>query len=289
MGSASDARTLRQLFARLVHQEFYDVHYAFPAIVEKYLEPHPDSYGKGQTRGVLKARAIVRPKYRKFMHGGKHVVLKELWNVPVSWYRLHDFEFRFPLRKGDVVMCIVSERALDHLLEDHKPRHPQIKEMGRIEDAVVLPFGMRTDDDPLTPDEALDCLYFANVDEDGSPVSKFIMQPDGKVKIIAPEIDLIGKVNLADYGGPGAARIGDHDDDDEGSGADAIVEGSEGCFIADKSGYKAGITEPEFILKEESTTEEQPQPPAEENPPHTSENEDGATAPPTTGGENAPS
>ncbi len=154
-------RQLRQLLRRIIKQELNAFHIAFPAIVVEYQEAHPDPWGRESTKGVLKGRAVIQPKYKRYRQDGDVVEMPVVFDVPVSWYRMGDFLFRFPLHKGDVVMCIVSERALDHLLSHRKTEHPKIKEICRLDDAVVLPFGIRTDEDPLTPDEYTDDLYIA--------------------------------------------------------------------------------------------------------------------------------
>lgn len=156
-------RQIRTILRRLMRQELIYMHFAFPAIVIEYLDAHPDPWGAGATKGVLKGRAIIQPKYKRYRQGKEVVEMPRVFDVPVSWYRMGGFLFRFPLHKGDIVMCIVSERALDHLLTDRETAFHANKEICRLDDAVILPFGLRTDADPLTPDEYTDDLYIAAV------------------------------------------------------------------------------------------------------------------------------
>jgi hypothetical protein len=266
----SDARRFRELFKRLVRGEMIAMHFAFLCIVEEYLGPHPDAWGQSQTLGVLKSRAVVKPKQKKVKHGGKDAELKEIWNVPVSWGASFGggFMIRMPLVKGDVVMVVVSERALDRLIVDRKAAHPEIKEICRIDDAVVIPFGVRMDKDPLTPMEALDCLYVARLDADGLPISKIMLKPDGEVKIVCPKFTLsCPDINIVRCNIPEdekwAARLGDKDDDSGcpgNSGSDALVEGSQPCRIADESDYAPGLTE-ETVQGSGKVVTEQPSPP----------------------------
>lgn len=268
-------RELRQLFHRLILQEVGALHYSFLCIVEKYLEPHPDPWGKTQTRGVLKARAVVRPKHKKVKQGGKAVELKELWEVPVCWYTIGGFTYRFPMSPGDIVLVVVSEKALDHLIVDREPAHPKIKAICRLKDAIVMPFGVRMDQDPYTPNEALDSLYIAKVDETGMPISKFIMKPDGEVKIVAPKISLITPdLNLVADDPESerlVARKGDRDNDSEENGSDALIEGSPAATCEDESTYAPGLTEPPLVT--DTGVEEQPTPPDPAGNPRPNEDE----------------
>ncbi len=152
-------RQFREALRRIMKQEMIACHFAFPAIVVEYMEEHPDPWGKTETKGVLKGRAIIQPKYKRYRQEGDIVEMPVIFDVPVSWYKMGDFLFRFPLHKGDVVMCVVSERALDHLLAHRRTEHPKIKEICRLDDAVILPFGLRTDEDPLTRDEYTNDVY----------------------------------------------------------------------------------------------------------------------------------
>lgn len=203
-------RQIRQLLRRLIRQELIGMHWAFPAIVVEYLGAHPDPYGATNTPGVLKGRAMVQPKIKLYKHDDKIEEMPIIFDVPVSWYQMGGFLYRFPMKPGDVVMCTVSERALDHVLADRKPQHPQIKRICRLDDAVVLPFGLRTDADAMTPDEYTDSLYIAATSANPGIVSKFIMKPDGEVLFECAKFTVISPdVNLVDYDGPQIGRIGD--------------------------------------------------------------------------------
>lgn len=261
----SHARELRQLLHRLMLQELTALHFSFVCIVEKYIEEHPDAWGKTKTRGVLKARAVVRPKAKIVKHGGEAVELKELWEVPVCWYTIGGFTYRFPMSPGDIVLVTVSERALDHIIANRDPAHPKIKEICRLRDAIVMPFGIRMDSDPYTPNEALDSLYIAKVDATGKPISKFMMKPDGEIKFVCPKFTVISPdVRLVDDiegSERHVSRIGDRDDDSGcpgNSGADALIEGSPQAWCEDESSYKAGLTEPVLQGGEVATSQPQP-------------------------------
>ena len=116
----SRAREIREAMQRFFYQELGSLDFAFLALVVKYLEPHPDAWGFTQTRGVRKGRVLIRPKHRRFKHDGEEVELRTIWDVPVCFYKTGDFTYRFPLHKGDVVYCVVSETALESLIVDHK-------------------------------------------------------------------------------------------------------------------------------------------------------------------------
>lgn len=221
---------IRRLLKRIFWRELRNLHFAFPAVVLEYLGPHPDPYGQTATPGVLKARALIRPKYKLMKENGEVVEMPTIWNVPVSWYKMGDFLYRFPLKKGDIVLCVVSERALDEVLKNREYEHVRYKGVLRLEDAVVLPFGLRMDSDPLTPDEYTDCLYIAAV-EGSNIVAKFIMTPDGTIRLEGKRVEIITPdLRLVDTTGPNVARVGD-------SCCGTIHEGSPSAICADTSSY----------------------------------------------------
>ena len=49
------------------------------------------------------------------------------------------FVMRWPVKKGDVVLVVFSERALDYILTDGQPQDPQLRRRHALDDAIALP------------------------------------------------------------------------------------------------------------------------------------------------------
>ena len=230
-----------------ISERIGDINVSFPVIIEEYLGP-VHKPGGGMELGVLQARARVRPKYTKLDVFGREVVLPPILCVPVSWWLVGDFLFSFPFKKGQIAKVTCSQRALDYILRTRNPEHPQIVEFHREDDAILEPFGIRVESDPLRPNEALDCFYIAcvkNQPDDLTPIAKFIMKPDGEIKFVCPKFTVISPdIELGDYNRLEAIRINvDADNDSETNGPDIHPSGSKCTFIATRSSYREGLTE----------------------------------------------
>ncbi len=141
-----------------------------------------------ESRGIHRMRAVVRPKRKVITGEGVEYELDDIFEVPVGFYKFHKFMFRPPMSEGDVVMVVCHDLALDEMVKDRE-RHPVDRNrLHAMEDAMILGLPHRMDSDPYTPDEALDGLYMAALDEQNSPLGKWIMGPDGKLHIHTPEV-----------------------------------------------------------------------------------------------------
>lgn len=233
-----------------IQQRIADINVSFPVIVDEYLGP-VHKPGGGMELGVLQGRARVIPKYTKLDLMGREIPLPPILTVPVSWWLVGDVLFSFPFKKNQIAKVTVSQRALDYILRTHKPEHPQIVEFFREEDAILEPFGIRVESDPLRPNEALDSLYIAivkNQPHDLTPIAKFMMKPTGEIKFVCPKFTVISPdIELGAYNQLEAIRINvDADDDSESNGPDVHPSGSKCTFIATHSTYREGITEEQF-------------------------------------------
>jgi hypothetical protein len=144
--------------------------------------------GKVKSRGIHRLRAIIRPKRKMILYDGTELDPQLIFEVPVAFYKFHKFMIRPPLAKGDIVLAVVSDLALDELIRDRKVHPPDRNRIHSIEDAVILGLPLRMDSDPYTPDESLDGLYFAALDDKNNPLAKWVMLPDGRLHIWSPEV-----------------------------------------------------------------------------------------------------
>lgn len=236
----------------LIRQERADIMTVIPVTVDEYLGP-VEYEGGGMELGTLVARCRVRPKNKKLMHDGREVELPLIFDVPVNWYKTGPVLWRFPFRRGQDALIVCAHRAIDKLLQERGvPKHPGHQRMHSLEDAILLPFGVRCVNDPLTPKEFLKDLYIAIVDENNDPISSFVMiceeRPGfklGEIRMAAPRISLISpEVMLGDYNVLDVIRrTVDKDNDSESNGPDIHPSGSKCVFAATRSRYKKGLTE----------------------------------------------
>ncbi len=245
---------LRRAFRDSVRQEVMQLSVSFPVIVLRYVEP-VHKWGGGEMPGVLQARARVRPKYKRMIApDGREVEMPEIFWVPVSWWRVGDAVFKFAPKKGQIMKCTISDKALEDLLRDKQPAHfgPNIERQFGVEDAILEPFGVRTEDEPYLPAEFLkDPVYIAIVKQQDNqliPISKFVMRGldapvPGEIRFECPRFVVLSPdVHLGDIGGPNVVRVGDRDDDTEANGRDRMVEGSNVTFCATSSRYRPGLS-----------------------------------------------
>lgn len=131
------------------------IHTAFPVVVaHDYWDEIKTAEGK--VKAVLVARVNAYPKYTRKIYDSvtgevREEPLELLLDVPVNWYRVGNILFRFRPKKDQIFMCVCSEKALDKLVKDHAQRHPEIDEVFRLDDATLMPFGVRMQDDPQVP------------------------------------------------------------------------------------------------------------------------------------------
>lgn len=245
---------IRRSLKDFIKQEIRQMSVSFPVVVVAYIEPVPKWRTGEMIPGVLHARAWVKPKYKRMIAGGQEVEMPDLFWVPVSWWRMGDAVFKFRPKKGQVLTVVCSDKALDTLLATKNLEHfgPTIERQFGLEDAIVYPFGVRTEDEPFLPAEFLkDPVYIAIVKEEGGsliPISKFVMRGleapvPGEIRFECPRFVVITPdLHLGDIGGPKVTRIGDLDDDTESNGQDRMVTGSNVVFAATNTRYRPGLS-----------------------------------------------
>lgn len=183
----NDTNGLGELIRGLISQELDDVHTCLPAKIEKY--------------DAKKLRAEVTPLAKVKINGEMVTMPKEI-EMPVVTTLTKNFVIRQPYEKGDTVLVVFSEKAIDNLVIDGKPHDPQLKRRFSTDDGFIIG-GFKFDnanDIPVDTDEEEDALYIRNLNVN----VKLYITSDGKVRIANDDkqveivIETDGVIRIAD-------------------------------------------------------------------------------------------
>lgn len=152
----------------MVNEALTDVHTAIPARVEKY---DPETL-RGEVVPLIK---------RRLEKGGEPESLPPILDVPFQMPKAGPFILRWPVRRGDTVLVVFSERALDYIMTDGKPQDPRLRRHHALDDAIAIPGLMHLGEGKLPGKHGDDVLLLHR--ESGV---KIVMQADGKVLIENP-------------------------------------------------------------------------------------------------------
>lgn len=128
---------LNDIIRRIVDNKISELHTCLPARIEKY-DPQ-------------KLRAEITLLNKAELEGGE-VIIPPIIEVPVRVLKAGPFLIRPPYEKGDVVLVIFSERALDKLLITGEPESVQLTRKHALDDALVLG-GLRAEQADKAPEE----------------------------------------------------------------------------------------------------------------------------------------
>ncbi len=118
--------TLQEVIRRAIDARLNDVHTAMPAVVVSY--------------DATSQKANVQPQLqRKFKNDNLAINLPVITNVPVVFPRSGQAFISFPVKAGDQVMLIFSERSLDRWLDSGGIVDPADRRKFHLSDAVALP------------------------------------------------------------------------------------------------------------------------------------------------------
>lgn len=157
-----------KLISAMLNQALDDVHTALPARVERF---DPETL-RGEVVPLIK---------RRFERGGEPESLPPILDVPFVMPKAGPFIMRWPVRRGDVVLVVFSERALDYIMTDGRPQDPRLRRRHALDDAIAVPGLMHLAEDKLPSDHGDDVLLLHR--DNGV---KIVMQADGKILIENP-------------------------------------------------------------------------------------------------------
>lgn len=159
---------LTQIISTMIEQRLDDVHTALPARVERF-DP-----------ATLRGEVVPLIK-RRFEKDGEPEPLPPILDVPFVMPKAGPFIMRWPVRRGDVVLIVFSERALDYILTDGQPQDPQLRRRHALDDAIAIPGILHRGEGALSREHGEDVLLLHR--DHGV---KVVMQADGKILIENP-------------------------------------------------------------------------------------------------------
>src|SRR5690554_2824948 len=159
---------LVDLIQAMIDEALDDVHTCLPARVEKF-----DSK-------TLRGEVVPLVK-RRFKKEGAPEPLPPILDVPFAMPKAGPFIMRWPVRRGDVVLVVFSERALDYILTDGQPQDPRLRRRHALDDAIAIPGLMHRGEGTLPGAHGQDVLLLHR--DNGV---KVVMQADGKILIENP-------------------------------------------------------------------------------------------------------
>lgn len=149
------------LVKAIIDNKLDDVHTAIPARVEE-IDPKR-----------MRASVTLLRK-RRVSPDSDPEPIPPILEVPVMTPKGGDFLVRPPVRKGDTVLVVFSERALDHLLVDGKPQDPRYKRRHALDDAIAIPGLLNQAEAQFPAEHAEDMLVYHR-----QTGSKLVMKQSG--------------------------------------------------------------------------------------------------------------
>lgn len=116
---------LNSLIDEAIDERLKSLHTALPAEVLSF----------DASKLMVKVRPFLMRKYKS----GETEQMPEVYNVPVVYPRSGQHCFYFPLKKGDKVMLLFSERSLDKWLELGSYTTPDDQRKFDLTDAICVP------------------------------------------------------------------------------------------------------------------------------------------------------
>lgn len=212
--------SMNDITRTMINNAVSDIHTSLPAKINKY--------------DAKKMRAEITLLSKQNLEGGM-VEIPPVLEVPVGFTKAGNFIIRPPYKKGDVVVVVFSEKAIDKLLISGKPENAKYKRKHSIDDAIIVNSLQLESENDLNSSYTDDLLIENQVND-----SRIVMKANGDlliettgntdvittgnitiesggsttvnsespVTVNAPTTTVNGKVNLAG-GGPPIARVGD--------------------------------------------------------------------------------
>ncbi|MCK4521362.1 MAG: hypothetical protein KAU20_02225 [Nanoarchaeota archaeon] len=136
-------KSLTEAIENVVWNILSDLHTCIPAVIEKY--DHKTH------------KADVKPMITKTYTDGTEMKLPVISSVPVVFPRSKEASFTFPIKKGDGVLLVFSERPLDTWLSTGKESPPNDGRKFDLTDAIAI-VGLFSFEEPALEDNNEDAL-----------------------------------------------------------------------------------------------------------------------------------
>lgn len=135
------------LVKAIVNNALDELHTAIPARVESF---NPQT---------MRANVTLLRK-RRVSADSDPEPIPPILEVPVLLIKGGDFVIRSPVKKGDTVLVVFSERAMDYLLIDGNPQDPRFKRRHALDDAIAIPGLLNQSEAKLPSEHAEDMLVY---------------------------------------------------------------------------------------------------------------------------------
>ena len=119
--------SMAEVLGRSTRAQLYDTRVCLPAEVIKY--------------DYKKQSVDVQPDLKQTFEDGEVMDMAQIFNVPVVFPRAGDAFISFPLKKGDTVMLVFSDRSLDKWKSTGGRVDPGDTRMHHLSDAFAIPGG----------------------------------------------------------------------------------------------------------------------------------------------------
>ena len=169
---------LNQIVKKIVNDKISEIHTSIPAKIEKY-DPE-----KMRAEVVLLSKVELK---------GEKVEIPPIVEVPVALLKAGPFVIRQPFEKGDPVLVVFGEKAIDKLLITGNPEDPQMKRLHSLDDAIVVG-GLQLEQDPSLNSDYAEDLLIENQETD----SRFVIKKGGEIIIEDPSKIYIGSSNASE-------------------------------------------------------------------------------------------
>ena len=156
----NETPTLAQVIRDAIEARLLDVHTAMPATIVSY--------------DAAKQKASVQPVLQKKYASGKVVTLPVITNVPVVMPRANKAFISLPLKAGDHVLLIFSERSIDRWAQKGGVTDPNDPRKFSLSDAFAIPGGYPFSD--VVAGSATDLI----IENDNAQIQ---LKPSGKFKV----------------------------------------------------------------------------------------------------------
>lgn len=163
---------LNKIIRKIVNEKISKIHTCLPAKIESY--------------NPQKMRAKVTLLAKKELEG-QMVNIPPIVEVPVALLKAGPFVIRQPFQKGDPVLVVFGEKAIDKLLITGNPEDPQLKRHHSYDDAMVIG-GLQLEQDPDLNSDYTEDLLIENKDTN----SRIVIQKGGEIIIEDPSKIYIG-------------------------------------------------------------------------------------------------
>lgn len=107
-------------------------------IEERISDLHTCMLGRIENFDPVKMKATVKPLLKRKFKGKQAEDLPLITEVPVSLLKAGPFYIRPPYQKGDIVLLVFSERALDNVIANGVGQDPESNRKHSLDDAIII-------------------------------------------------------------------------------------------------------------------------------------------------------